>query len=454
MSVVPMRGYLRGGAIRCIPGSNDIIIAPYAICMGDGGDRVLVVPTETTPSLTHAGTDRFYLYVAVTAGVAYYTAETAVPDAQKVFKSGDETKRLLGTFVVDGGDVVPFTTGAVPTEGMIGYLRGGTIRSDGSDIFIAPFALTMLSSNTVLQQFSEGLVTKVLPAEISGSGGGGSSTRYYVYVSMSGPEYDSTTAPDDAGVFKSTDENSVFVGKLEGGDIRSIADVIYVAPFKASILNASTGVTEHVETFAEMAFTPSLSANVWRYCYLSITNGVPAFASSATAPDVGLKYKSGDTNSLYLGCFCTQGTPHIRAFRKNGRVYTYMFGRAYGGNDILDELSISKSVVVATSVSLARLVPPTSRLTRMRLSMSTGSSGTAGANADGSATVGLTSSPPTQLSVWVHVDNTRENQEYSAFGDVETADDRTVSLITYQSLGATAATIVVLGFTEAGDLNS
>ncbi len=471
MSVVPMRGYLSGGAVRCIPGSNDITIAPYKICLGEGGERVLEVETETTPSLTHAGTDRFYLYVSVTDGIPAYTSETAVPDAAKVFKSGDETKRYLATFVADGGDVVPFTSAGVPSEGMIGHLVGGTIRSDGANIYVAPFRLTMLSD------ISAGMIVINRGSEITaGAVGSSATTRYYCYVSEAGFEADSTTPPDDAKVFKSTDENSRYVGEyltdgsgnppafndrypeagwLRGGDIRSVADVIHVAPFEVSILNASTGVEEKCRTLAEMTHTPTPATNVFRYLYVSVSGGVPTISSSATGPDAALRFKTGDTTKRYLGFCGFDGTPHVQPFRKDGRVYTYLLDRGLGGSPLEVFRALKTGAVSSGNVlSLAAWVPPTSRVASLRASIVTGTiaSGAATTQVDRAGTVRvLTDIDTAPLAVCAS-----PNSVMIASAEVETNDSREVtwSLVSTISGSTPTTDIIVLGVVEGGDFNS
>lgn len=470
MSVVPMRGYLRGGAITVAPGSTNIIVAPYAINLGDGGERVLIVATNTTVAANVSGAlaaaTQYFVYVSV-SGTPSYQVSTTVPDAAGVFKTADTTRRYLGTFITDGSAVPhPFTNAPTPPEAAFGELRGGSIRCNGTDgiIRIAPFTLTMLGTTgleTITLRVESTRTTSALSA----------GTRYYVYASILPVFSVSTTAPEAGGVFKSGDRSNrylgtfvttdagdvpafnnaaapgqVYVGRLEGGDIRSVSDNIHVAPLKASILNASTGAQEFCETFEETVHAPSLANNEWKYVYLSISGGLPTITSSTTGPDVALKFKSDDTTKLYLGHFRTQGTPHIRPFRKVGRHYLYLVGRANSSTDVITDLGASGQVTSFTDVSLASLVPPTSRMADLRLRL----------QATGSATGSAYLRPNGQSTVvlQVMVDNQVADAQAFVSGWMETDDAQVIELDTDQTTNTTTAEIRVLGYLESGDLDT
>ncbi len=465
MSQVPMVGFLRGGTVRCFPGSADIIVAPFAICLDEDGIEVLVVGTETTlsPGVLTALT-QYYVYLTVVAGVHSVSVDDVAPDLARMFKTGDVTQRYLAAFKTDAGGVPrPFATDpSALQEGMVGYLRGGTIRFNASNqICIAPFVLTMPTSDV------RGFATHTQRTEIAGGVPTHvANTRYYVYYDATPTITINTTAPDAAKVFMTGDESKryfgtylcdaagdiapfndapvsprVFVGRLEGGDIRSAGGTdLLIAPFKASILIASTGVVEFAETFIENTISPSFT-DEWHYVYLTISGGVSSVAANTTAPDAALRFKTGDTDSLYLGCYRGDGSGII-AFRKNGRVYSI----TQDVTDLIADGGGSGQVTSYTAVSLVKRVPPTSRLARLRLNITAGATSAYGS-------VGVRTTGKTNALMFIQTHSTvAGNANIFTEADVETNSSQQVDYNTVQSVATMTAALAVRGFVEAGDL--
>ena len=69
-----------------------------------------------------------------------------------------------------------------------------------------------------------------------------------------------------------------------------------------------------------------LSASTWYYVYGSNNAGTLALEATTTLPDGALRFSSGDTTRVYLGCFFTDGAGRAIPMVQNGKSYTFRSG--------------------------------------------------------------------------------------------------------------------------------
>ena len=90
----------------------------------------------------------------------------------------------------------------------------------------------------------------------------------------------------------------------------------YIGPYMA--LDAAT--SQYVGMPAANSVTVnSGTSNAWNYLYVKVTNSVPAYSMSTTAPEATLTYKAGDATSRYLCAVYYYGSAVRRFTAKNGR---------------------------------------------------------------------------------------------------------------------------------------
>lgn len=110
---------------------------------------------------------------------------------------------------------------------------------------------------------------------------------------------------------------------------------------------------------AATALGSALANSTWYYLYAYNNAGTLAFSVSTTAPQANLRYKTGDNDSAYCGCFRTNGSAVIIPFQATGGRYVYTLP--------LNALTVGASPPTSfTDLSLASYVPPHSRLAALQ----------------------------------------------------------------------------------------
>jgi len=131
--------------------------------------------------------------------------------------------------------------------------------------------------------------------------------------------------------------------------------IISVQPLGRVLLNigGQATVLPHLTVTAvdaATAYGAALPNNTRLYLYAVNNAGSVGFQVSATPPDIGLAYKTGDEGAFFVGTFITDGVGVILPFScSNGR-YTYLAGAGQVG-DVLQIAHLTTVTTTTTTLS-------------------------------------------------------------------------------------------------------
>ncbi len=93
------------------------------------------------------------------------------------------------------------------------------------------------------------------------------------------------------------------------------------------------------------------------WIYASYSGGKIAFTASVDGPDAGMRYKSGNTDYLYVSTFITSAGPGLIKYSQSDNEYTYL-GRPLAGGGVANILVLDTTAMVGTTnVPLGYTVP-------------------------------------------------------------------------------------------------
>lgn len=128
------------------------------------------------------------------------------------------------------------------------------------------------------------------------------------------------------------------------------AIVVKVAGVWTAIAHTST------TTIDPSALSGGLAASTRYYVYVAIVAGALTFSVSTTAPDAGLRYKTGDEQYQFVSTFFTSGAASLIPYTQDDNVYQYDTYPAVGGgtdaNLFLDRGNAGGVVTVPFNASL------------------------------------------------------------------------------------------------------
>lgn len=153
---------------------------------------------------------------------------------------------------------------------------------------------------------------------------------------------------------------------------------------------------------SDSTLSPTLSASAWHYLYLKSDATIEVSTTAPAAPfRATARSKTSDTSRRYLGAVRTNASSQIYNFLRQGDMIFY---REDIGASPFRALT-NGTATTSTTVSLSNIVPPTSRVAKIRiLNLATSAGGLYTEVSDGS-----TSGPPTS---GLHFDNNANGTYY------------------------------------------
>ncbi len=105
-------------------------------------------------------------------------------------------------------------------------------------------------------------------------------------------------------------------------------------------------------TATTVNLSAGLVANTRYWVYASNVAGAVTFTKSTTAPDAGLRYKTGDAAYLYVSTFITDSSSNIVLYSQSDNVYWYNNNSSFDALVLLSAGNSTSPTAVATNFSV------------------------------------------------------------------------------------------------------
>lgn len=104
----------------------------------------------------------------------------------------------------------------------------------------------------------------------------------------------------------------------------SVNQTTIVAPLIEAYITKDAATSQYIGVPAATAVSiPVSGTSTWQYVYVTVTNGVPAYSVSTTAPESTKRWMDGTETARYLFCYYVDSYGYVRRFRSRDGEYTY-----------------------------------------------------------------------------------------------------------------------------------